>query len=141
MNSRSIKSRVLVVAVAALAASATAVAGYRQTTRTVVVDTAARTAKGQLAGARASTDTTQFITCTVTVSDSLPDQEGGTFSVGNCLARDARGVVGFCATWDSAMLATIATLQGDSNVSFSWATNGSCTAIETSQGSHLEPKR
>jgi hypothetical protein len=141
MKVRSIKARVLVVAVAALGVSATVVAGYRQTTRTVVVDTAARLAKGQLAGARASTDTMQLITCTLTVSDSLPDQEGGTFSIGNCLARDARGVVGFCATWDSGMLATIAALQGDSNVSFSWAPNGSCTSIETSQGSHLEPKR
>jgi hypothetical protein len=134
------KTRMLMVALAALGMSATVMAGFRQSNRTVVVDTAARFAKGQLAGARASNDGTQFIVCTMTVHDSSPDQVGGTFSIGNCLARDSRGVNGFCATMDPAMLATLATLQNDSTVYFSWATNGSCTSIEISQASYLEPK-
>jgi hypothetical protein len=115
-------------------------AGYRQSVRTVVVDTGARFARGQIAGARASNDGTQLIVCTLTTHDSLPDEVGGTAIYGNCYARDARGAVGFCLTWDPAMIATMAALQNDSTVYFSWASNGSCTSIEVAQGSYLEPK-
>lgn len=135
-----IKTRVLVFAVAALGVSASVMAGYRQTMRTVVVDTSARFARGHLAGARASSDSTQYLVCTLTTHDSSPDEVGGTSIYGNCLARDARGVYGFCLTWDPAMIATMAALQNDSTVYFSWAPNGSCTSIEVAQGSYLERK-
>lgn len=140
MKLPSIKARVLVAAVAALGVSATVMAGYRQSVRTVVVDTSARFARGHMAGARASNDGTQLLVCTLTTHDSSPDQVGGTSIYGNCYARDARGVTGFCLTWDPAMIATIAALQNDSTVYFSWASNGSCTSIEVTQGSYLEPK-
>jgi hypothetical protein len=140
MKVPSFKARVLVMAVAALGVSASVMAGYRQFARTVVVDSSARFARGQMAGARASNDGTQLIACTLTTHDSSPDQVGGTSIYGNCFARDNRGVTGFCLTWDPAMIATMAALQNDSFVSFSWASNGSCTSIEVAQGSHWEPK-
>jgi hypothetical protein len=140
MKLPSIKARVLVFAVAALGVSATVMAGYRQSVRTVVVDASARYARGHLSGARASSDSTQLLVCTLTTHDSSPDQVGGTSVYGNCLARDARGVTGFCLTWDPVMIATMAALQNDSTVYFSWAPNGSCTSVEVAQGSYLEPK-
>jgi hypothetical protein len=140
MKLSSIRARVLVMGVAALGVSASVMAGYRQTIRTVVVDSTARYARGHVSGARASGDNTQLITCTLTTHDSSPDQVGGTSVYGNCLARDARGVTGFCLTWDPVMIATMAAVQNDSTIYFSWAANGSCTSIEVAQGSHLERK-
>lgn len=141
MNIRSIHARVLVAAVAALGVSASVMAGAREVTRTVVVNTTERSASGQLGGARASADSTQYIGCSVHSSDSSPAQDGGVFRMAFCYAKDLRGATAFCGTFDPAMIATLSTVQGDSKVDFSWNSNGDCTVITIAQISTLEPKR
>jgi hypothetical protein len=131
----------VVAAVAALGVSASVMAGVRSTTRTVVVNPTTRFAEGQLAGARASVDGNQYIGCSTWAKDELPNQDGGTFRQGICYATDARGVSAFCLTSDPALLAVIATLQGDSLVNFNWNTSGVCIQVDVRQGSSLEPKR
>lgn len=140
MLSRNIRIRVLVAAVAALGVSASVMAGVRQTFRTVVNQTT-RYAEGQLAGARASGDGNQYIGCSMWAQDPSPDQDGGTTRAGVCYATDSRGISGFCVTSDPALLEVIATVQGDSLVSFNWNANSTCTHIDVRQGSSLEPKR
>ena len=71
----------------------------------------------------------------------MPGQDGGASRQGICYATDARGVSGFCLTSDPALLAVIATLQGDSLVNFNWNANGVCIQVDVRQGSSLEPKR
>lgn len=131
----------MLTAVATLGVGASAMAGLRQAVRSVVVNTAESSAQGQLAGARASGDSMQYIGCSVHSSDNLPDQDGGVFRMGFCYARDVRGVSGFCGTFDPAMIATISTVQGDSEVNFSWDSSGDCTVITVAQISTREPKR
>jgi hypothetical protein len=141
MRFRDIQIHAMVAAVAAFGVSATCIAGAREVTRTVVVNTAERSASGQLAGARASGDSTQYIGCSVHSSDSSPSQDGGVFKMAFCYAKDLRGATAFCGTFDPAMIATLATVQGDSKVDFSWNANGDCTVITVAQTSLLEPKR
>jgi hypothetical protein len=141
MMIRNIQVRVLVAAVAALGASASVMAGVRETARTVVVNQTTRFAQGHLAGARASTDGTQYIGCSTWARDDLPNQDGGTYRQGICYATDARGVSAFCMTSDPALLSVIATLQGDSLLNFNWNSSGVCVQVDIRQGSSLEPKR
>ena len=140
MSIRNIQIRGLVAAVAALGVSASVMAGVRQTFRTVVNPTT-RSAEGQLAGARSSSDGNQYIGCSTWAQDASPDQDGGTSRAGVCYAADSRGISGFCVTSEPALLAVMATLQGDSLLSFSWNANSTCTSIDVRQGSSLEPKR
>src|SRR5687767_2716680 len=109
MTIRNIQVRGLVAGVAALAVSASVMAGVRSTLRTVVVNQTTRFAEGQLAGARASSDGNQYIGCSTWAKDDLPGQDGGGSRQGICYATDARGVSGFCLTSDPALLAVIAT--------------------------------
>jgi hypothetical protein len=141
MTIRNIQVRGLVAGVAALAVSASVMAGVRSTLRTVVVNQTTRFAEGQLAGARASSDGNQYIGCSTWAKDDLPGQDGGGSRQGICYATDARGVSGFCLTSDPALLAVIATLQGDSLVNFNWNASGACIQVDVRQGSSLEPKR
>ena len=140
MTIRNIQARVLLAAVAALAASASVMAGVRSINRTVVVNQTTRFAEGQLAGARASTDGWQYIGCNTWATDASPGQEGGASRAGVCYASDARGVSAFCVTSEPALLDVMAAVQGDSWVNFNWNASNTCTNVESRQGSSQEPK-
>lgn len=141
MKIRNIQVGPLLAAVATFGVSASVTAGVRETARTVVVNQTTRFAQGHLAGARASSDGAQYIGCSTWAKDDLPNQDGGTYRQGICYATDARGVSAFCMTSDPALLAVIATLQGDSLVNFNWNASGVCIQVDIRQGSSLEPKR
>lgn len=116
--------------VAALLASF-AMAGTKRSAN-VVIDNVTRTATGSLSAVRSSADSNQTIGCVVI-------SESGTFSA-NCLARDANGLTRNCTTTVAQHLQAIATLQGDSQLIFSWNSLGACTRIAITNDSTFAPK-
>jgi hypothetical protein len=141
MTIRNMQARMLVAAVAMLGVSASVTAGFRHTNRTVIVNQTTRYAEGQLAGARASSDGTQYIGCNTWARDDLPGQDGGASRHGVCYVSDARGVSAVCVTSEPALLDVIASIQGDSWINFTWNANNACINIESRQASSQEPKR
>jgi hypothetical protein len=141
MNSRSIRARLLVSAVSALAFGATALAGAKEPVRTVVVNTVDRSASGHLAGARASADAIQYIGCSVHTIDSAPERSDGIFRMAFCYARALNGASAFCTTYDNDVVQMLSTVQGDTRLDFRWDAAGYCTSFVTIQTSTLEPKK
>src|SRR5688500_14044370 len=96
MTIRSMQARVLVAAVAMLGVSASVTAGFRHTNRTVIVNQTTRYAEGQLGGARASSDGTQYIGCNTWARDDLPGQDGGASRHRVCRLSYATDVCATC---------------------------------------------
>jgi hypothetical protein len=141
MNLRRLPARAAVAVLTSFVVTGSAIAGLKESARTVVVDLAARTAQGHFSGARATADATQLITCSAYIGDSQPHAEGGISRFTNCVAVDSKGVSAFCWTADSAMLASVLSMTGDSMIYISWNANGHCVSIDVRQSSALEPKR
>ncbi|RYZ44556.1 MAG: hypothetical protein EOO72_05915 [Myxococcaceae bacterium] len=60
--------------------------------------------------------------------------------VGWCHAKEASGTTASCATIDAGMLATIRSLNSDSNLQVMYDSLGECTFIDVATGSHCETK-
>lgn len=95
----------------------------------VFVNTTTRAFSGNLGTARNSSDGLQHLWCS-SVSTG----------VGYCYAKDASGVTASCATIDAGMIATIRSLNSDSNLQVTYDSAGYCTLIWISTGSHFETK-
>ena len=129
MNSRFAGLGILVAST--LFAAGAAMAGTKRSA-TVTIDNVSRTATGSLSAVRASTDINQTIGCVII-------SESGTLSA-NCLARDAAGTTRNCTTSQPTHLQAIATLQGDSQLIFSWNALGACVRIAITNDSTFAPK-
>jgi hypothetical protein len=115
-----------------LLAGARVYAGVKSA-RGVAIDTTNRTAQGVLADARASTDAKQAIGCLAKWTSA------GTVA-GNCTAANASASV--LCTFSSATLGqAVAAINGDSNLTFAWDANNSCTSISVQNSSVWAPKQ
>jgi hypothetical protein len=90
-------------------------------------------AYGNMAAARGSSDSKQYIGCDATV-----DSEGGVM-VG-CQARDSNGNTASCSSTNAAFLPVVQMVNGDSFVSFDWDSHGFCTEIHVDNHSYYAPK-
>ncbi|MBC8026749.1 MAG: hypothetical protein H7Y89_12205 [Steroidobacteraceae bacterium] len=136
-------ARAITVAMA-LCFSVTALAGFREVNRTVVVNQTQRYASGHLAGARASTDATQHIACVATIENASTGDANSPASIsqwGYCFAATATNSSAFCFSANPEMVGAMRNLQGDSLLEFRWNLNGQCTMVQLKQASGLEPKR
>lgn len=115
-----------------LTMSGIAAAGFRSAYQ-VQVNTDTRQAWGSLGTARASSDSNQYISCSV---------YGYSSSAGSarCEARTATNVRATCYSSNPSIIQAIAALDGDGYVLFNWDTSGSCTYVATSSGSLWAPK-
>lgn len=116
----------------ALAASATtAVAGSKLRFEVMVTATSAQ---GSMGSARASSDSNQFIGCTVV---------GGPFGTGgSCAAVDRAGVFKTCsvpAASAATMLPAIEAIGSASYIAFSFDASGNCTSVQASNLSYIAP--
>src|SRR6266704_41334 len=99
-------SMVAVCASVLIPTSHSAIAGTQRASA-VNIDDIGMSASGPLGSARNSGDTRQSIGC-YTAADA------GSDSVGLCQAVDANGIGRQCFTYDSQLMATIRSLNGDS---------------------------
>jgi hypothetical protein len=116
-----------------LCLSASAWAGLK-TTSNVTVDQVQRRAQGTLGSARNSADNSQYILCSTSWSVT-----GGNYTL--CQAGTATGVAGVCSTNSPDFARLAATINGDSDVIFTWDAKGVCQSLGVYQGSDKEPKR
>lgn len=122
------------VLLAALLTASTAVAGYRWN-YPVTIDLASSTVTGSLGSTRNSANGTEWIGCGVTA------QPTKLYAI--CYAQDAAGGRASCyadGATSPSMVSTIAALNGDGFVSFSWDANGNCTKVLVSARSYWDPK-
>jgi len=111
----------------------TAIAGVKFSGN-VYIDAVSRYAYGSLGTARNSADGYSWVTCGV--------QSGTTGSMyASCYAVNASGVSASCGTTNANLVAVVATLEGDSSISFQWDSSGLCTYISVGQSSAAEPKK
>jgi hypothetical protein len=83
-------------------------------------------AYGSMGDARRSSDTSQYIGCTMSGSS--------TSRYATCYARDAVGHYGSCWTDDENMLRVVETIGPNSSFSFSWSSSG-CRSISITNDS------
>jgi len=137
MSNPSYKASRVVIAFAAfvMMGSEIAVAGMRFPAEVVVFNRGdgSGIAEGSLGSARNSTDTNQYIGCSVATRKNL-----GT-SV-TCIARDSAGNEVLCSSNDADMIATARSLDTDSNLHFDVDTNGACITLIVEKYSYYEPK-
>lgn len=108
-----------------------AVAGNRFA-QAVVVNAAYHNAYGDLGAARNSADSVQLFSCYTTTYVGA--------DYGSCYARDAAGATTSCYTTDPGLLAAIRSVQGDSYVYFAADASATCTTVQVTHSSQLQPK-
>ncbi|MBJ6765965.1 hypothetical protein JGU66_34865 [Myxococcaceae bacterium JPH2] len=99
---------------------------------TVSVDLVGRIAAGDLGTARNTTNTKEFIGCTI--------QSSLTVTSVQCRAGDATGTQGYCNTTNPAMVETARAINGDDRLAFLWDANNNCTLISLEKFSAYPPK-
>jgi hypothetical protein len=123
----------LVVALASVALGGLAHAGAKYPSP-VVVETSYRYALGSPGTARNSVDSTQFITCNLTVYSTNVS--------GGCEARNASGATASCFFSNNPNLEkALMSLTADSRIFFAWTPDGTCELIQSYSGSQFEPKK
>lgn len=98
----------------------------------VTVNAANQHAQGSLGSTRNSADAGTYIGCYVTA-------QPGSSTSATCYAKDPTSH-GNCFTTNSAMVAAVESVQGDSWISFDWDASGNCTRVVVDNGSGNEPK-
>jgi len=117
-----------VVALAAIALTGTAVAGF-QTGAPVTINDAGRYANGTLGYIHNSASPLEYMGCS-------------TFQhQGYCTARDANGLTRSCSSIDARMVNTMRALNGDSYLYFEWDGDGNCVYIIVENISSTLPKK
>jgi hypothetical protein len=113
--------------------SVTALAGEKSSS-IVTVDTAARTASGDLSTARSGSiyDTRSKIGCTVNSENSV-----------SCFAVNSSGLAATCSKYQAAqsMVNAVMHLASDGYVFFQWDATGACSYVLTEKASRWAPKR
>jgi hypothetical protein len=94
-------------------------------------------AYGNLASARQSADSQQFIGCSI--QRAANPTTGIVTAGGYCQARNASGTMGFCSTTDATLLDAVQGIADYSYVSFAWRADGTCTRINVSTQSFYIP--
>lgn len=129
------KRPIAIFCLAALfASSGLAIAGLRFTSEVYVSDTY-RSAGGSMTDARGSADTRQFIGC-YHYYDTLG---GATPYVGFCQAANSAGLTRSCSTTNSAIVQSIRSISAESNISFSWNSDGTCRYVLVDNNSYFKP--
>lgn len=131
MKNISIAVIAALVAVTSLASDA---AAGRKDSWTVVVDTVNRNAYGSLGSARNSPDGVQSIACSV-FYDTANRRNQVT-----CIAVNAAGTSGTCASQDPNLVQVATAISSDSFVQFRWDAAGACTTIFVMNSSANAPK-
>jgi len=108
--------------------AATAHAGFKYSSLSVVVDQNFRFAYGSLGATRNSASTQEYLGCSYFGTSA------------GCEAWAVNGGYVACWTSDPAMAGAAARLSSDGGVYFSWDGNGNCTSIVTSSYSYYDPK-
>ena len=110
-------------------------AGFKQGQSVVIVDNSDGSgfANADMASAHNSTDTFQYIGCTVAGSAS-----GASAS---CISRALDGRSRSCFTTNANMIQAAANIDSDGYLIFNWNASGQCTSISAANGSYLQPKR
>lgn len=117
----------------AVLVGAAAWAGHKSYNPVVVTSSSA---SGSLGNARNSTDTQQYIGCTIYA------YTGGTPYV-FCFANAASTGYAYvsCSSYDPAIVDAARAINGDSYIQFAFNTSGTCTSLYVLNGSHAEPKK
>ena len=121
----------VVAAIATLLCVSAAHAGTRLESP-VVVDPMARFAGGNLGSARNIPGGPSWMGCTVQGSNGILH--------GTCWARTAAGLFRKCVTTHPNMISAMSSMQGDSELFFTWDDSGNCTSVIVSNTSSAEPK-
>jgi hypothetical protein len=131
---RSLAMNKILAAIAGLALSLIAMTTFAGEKRPspVVVDYNWSYAAGATADARSSTDTKQYIGCSV--SSSL------TNTGMNCYAQDAQGHQATCYSYNPELVKAAQAAGTDSWLFFYWDANGFCTYLSTANSSQYAPK-
>lgn len=96
-------------------------------------------AHGQYGNVRASSSSSEFITCWTEAWGGPGEEE--TAPMITCLARNNSGVQRACVSSDPRFVATAGTVNGDSYVAFDIDTvDFVCTYLQVENGSNLAPK-
>ena len=119
--------RIALTALAAVAFSASAVAGMRSAADVVISDTY-RWAYGDKGHVFNSADRTQVIGCQVFGS------------AGTCYAKDVNNVLRQCYTTEARWLRTMASVKSDSYVRFDWDAAGRCAYVAVQNDSLTDKK-
>ncbi|NOJ90010.1 hypothetical protein HNV26_31060 [Myxococcus xanthus] len=98
----------------------------------VIIDLRNRSAFASMAGARSSSDSTQYMACQIIATPSSIS--------GFCEAQDAQGTRRTCYTSNQYMLEAIKSISDTSLVSFLWNENAECTQINVGHASVYGPK-
>jgi hypothetical protein len=121
--------RILAVVMASSLFTSVVFAGGKTTYQVNIVDTGAKPfATGDLGYVRNTADPNQYIGCETTTI------------LASCYAVNAAGLYKSCSTTDPAMIALVHSLNGDSNLYFSWNASGTCLVIRVRNDSLAAPK-
>jgi hypothetical protein len=127
------RQRILIGAALFVTIGGVALAG-RQYVYPVTVDPVRRRASGALGSAQKSSDTFQYIGCSVHY-DAVNDKNNA-----NCAASDAAGVVVTCATQKPELVELALAVKGDSFLEFRWDAARTCTFLFVGNYSLYESK-
>jgi hypothetical protein len=108
-------------------------AGHKSPGPVVVTSSGAH---GSLGTARNSTDTIQYIACTINVYS-------GSSPYVSCFANEASTGYAYvsCYSYDANLVNAARAITGDSYIQFQFNTSGICTSLYVMNGSHMDPKK
>src|SRR5689334_19981648 len=129
MEMREISHRILAASVVTSLFASAAFAGLK-TNHEVTINTvgAKPYATGDLGYVRNTADTSQYIGCEITTT------------LASCYAVNSAGLYKSCSTSDPETIALLRTLNGDSNLFFSWNPDGTCARVRIRNDSLAAPK-
>lgn len=126
----------LVLGAVVISGAGIAAAGAKWTDD-VYVNTAGRTGWGALGTARNTSNTTEYIRCSVSFSEAW---SGGQPWV-SCYARNAAGTSTSCGAYSQKLADVLHALNGDSYLYFTGNGTSTCSYIEVDNASAYEPKK
>ncbi|WP_146209784.1 hypothetical protein [Vitiosangium sp. GDMCC 1.1324] len=89
-------------------------------------------ASGTMGTVRNSSDTLQYIGCTVAGN--------ATSKWVSCSARNASNVTVSCTSWEPNIIQAAYAMTSDAHISFSWDASGACTTLSVRADSRYRPK-
>ena len=110
-------------------------AGNKAGPITVFINDATREAGGQIGAVRASSDSTQWISCTVEAQTDITNP-----SV-ICAVTDGAGNYRSCVTTAAKFVQPALAAVNDSYITFKWGTSGLCERISVTLGSQYQTKQ
>ncbi|MGH8049234.1 MAG: hypothetical protein ACREPB_01090 [Arenimonas sp.] len=131
MKSKILRNGLSVLTACALTAVAGAAMAGLSYSVPVNINDAYKYAVGTMYGARASSDTVQYIGCYHNAYSS-----GGS---ANCYAVNAAGVSRSCYTTNVNMVDAIRSISDESYIYFQWNTDGTCNYVLVDNGSRFRP--